>query len=167
MSEDTTSIYSYQTDKPKVDTTSIFKIKDEGDKLRVQTDRLNFLFSKLNKDSFDKWYNEFRSYLNLDFSPVDLGDKTYVFSGYEITEIEQKIICYWLYHFTNNNYKKILIRKDDFEHPSTKRELYHYLNGQFGKDDEKVFRVGGHILRMTTEAFIKAVDNYKQWVSMW
>ena len=64
MSESINSIFFYRPDKPKVDTSAIFKIKNECDKLRVQTDKLNFLFNKLNKDSFDKWYNDFRSYLN-------------------------------------------------------------------------------------------------------
>ena len=167
MTDRLDSIYFYQPDKPRVDTTTFFEFKTEGDKLRVQTEELNILFSKLDKASFDKWYNDFRSYLHLDFSPVDLGDTTYIFSDYEMTEIEQKIICHWLYHFTINNYKKILIRKDDFEHPYTAREIYHYLKKISDDDNPKVYKLGAHILRMTYEAFVKTINDYKKWAAMW
>ena len=160
-------IYFYQPDKLPVDTNAIFKITNEGSQLRVKTDKLNYLFNKLNKDSFDEYYNNFRTYLNLDFSPVNLGDSTHTFSDKEKTELEQKLICILLYFFTNNNFKKILYRRDDFKHPFQIKEMCWFIDDIYAEDNLNNLRIGAHIFRMSYKDYLHIVEQNKKWEAMW
>lgn len=36
--------------------------------------------SRLDKDTFDEHYKDFKSYLNFDFSPIDFGETAYNFT---------------------------------------------------------------------------------------
>jgi len=160
-------IYYYQPDKPKVDTSAIFNIKNEGSQLKVKTDRLNYLFSKLNKDDFDEYYNNFRAYLNFDFSPVDFGDSIHTFTDKEKNELEQKLICILLQFFTNNNFKRILIRRDDFIHPFQIKEMLWFINDIYGKDNPNNLKIGSHIFRIEYNDFAKIDEQNKKWEAMW
>lgn len=167
QANDPNDIFFYQPDKPKIETTSIFRISTEGSRLQVQAGSLHYLFSKLNKDTFDDYYNQFRAYLNFDFSPVDFENATHVFSDREKTALEQKLICTLLYFFTSNNFKKILIRRQDFIHPFQIKEMLWLINDMYGKDNPNNLKIGSHIFKINYSNFLKIVEENNRWTEMW
>ncbi len=162
MNGNPNNIYFLQPEKPKISTSEIFNIIQEEYNLRVKFSDRSYLFKNINEEAFDKWYNEFRSYLNFDFTTVKIGNSYHTFSQSVRNEIEQRIICTWIYYYLTNNFKKILIRQKDFESESTRIELYKYLKSKFGGDKEIIIVLGSHILRISNDDFKKSIDHYNQ-----
>ena len=165
--EDQDDIFFYNPNKPRVDTKEIFTILYDGYQLRAKTKNLNYLFNKLNEKSFDEYYNNFRAYLNLNTSPLNLNNGEYIFSNEEKTELEQKFICYLLKFYTDNNFQRILIKREDFMGRYAVMEFCWFLDKIYGKDDSINFKIAARILRISYSELLHTVEEYRRWEAMW
>ena len=68
---------------------------------------------------------------------------------------------------TNNNFKKILYRRDDFKHPFQIKEMCWFMDSIYGKDNPNNLRIGAHIFRMSYDDYLLIVEQNKKWEAMW
>lgn len=149
-------IYFYRSTLPKVDSSKLFSIAMEGVDLRVKNDNVNCLFGNLTQEAFDKCYNDFRQYLNLDFSPLTIDGKTYQLTDAEQDCLEQKIITSLMFYYTVNNWK-IKIKRSDFTHPNMANYTTQLLDNKYGIDTNLSMSIGAKVLRQDLEKYRKTV----------
>ena len=139
-------IYFHQPNKAKINTSKVFTITREGDRLRVKNKNVNCLFSNLTIETFHDIYNQFVSHLNLNFSPLKIDGKIYQLEKEEQDALEQKIITNWIYFYTINNLE-VKVRCKDFTHPYMVDYTLALLDKKYGVDTEASLKMGATILR--------------------
>lgn len=146
------SIFFYDSSKEKINTESIFEIVAEGENLRVKNDHVNCLFKHLTFEEFDAIYNKFHKSLHLDFSPINVGNKSYSLSEKEQHYLIQNIITHWIYFYSINGLK-IEVKKSDFEHPYMIDQLLFILDKKYGVDTNESLKLGARILRQKEDSY--------------
>lgn len=157
------NIYFYRPDLPKVDTSKLFNITTKTDTLRVKNSNVNCLFSNLTKETFDKFYNDFLSHLNLNFLPITFNNKTYELTDKEQTELQQLIITDHIYFYTINNLP-IVVKRSDFVHPKSIYKVIWLLDKKFnlrGQDTQFSLKLGAHILRQDFKEYCTTVKGLR------
>lgn len=149
-------IYYYQASKEKIYTEKEFTITKESGKLRVKNENVNYIFNKLTPKSFDKIYNDFIKHLNLDFSPVKIGEKSYSLTTKQQNLLEQQIILYIIYLYTIHN-QKVQIKRSDFESPCLLDSVLHLLDKKYKKDTTVALTLGARILRQDFDNYCSSV----------
>jgi hypothetical protein len=158
-------IFYYQSTKSHIDTTEIFSISMENNKLRIKNNNINCLYNNLTEDVFDKIYNEYNKYLNLNLEPLKINDRIYCLDDNEIEELVEKIITSLIYYYVINNLE-IEIKRDDFIHPSTAEKVLYMINNKYGEDTLEGLKLGAKILRKSLSEYEKTVKfygNYYKW----
>jgi hypothetical protein len=159
---DSNEIYFYQPAKPWVDTSTIFKIRNEGPRLRVKNENVNCLFSNLTIESFDKIYNDFVQHLNLNFLPVKVDETVYELTEGEQNYLQQGIITHWIYFYTINN-MKVEVSHDDFFHPSMIDYVLRVADKKFGIDTKASLIIGASLLRRDFEQYCESVSSRRRY----
>ena len=159
---DSNSIYFYDSSKEIINTESIFEISSEGEKLRVKNDNINCLFSNLDSEKFDTIYNEFQKHLNLDFSPIEVGNRVCKLSEKEQNYLVQKVITSWIYYYSINGLK-IKVKKSDFEHPYMVDYLLPIIDKKYGTDTKESLKLGAKILRKKDENYLSTVKSRRRY----
>jgi len=156
-------IFFYRPTLPYIDTAKTFTIKVEGEHLRVKNENINCLFGNLDAELFDYVYNEFNKYLNLDFSPLKMGDKEYALNEMEKKSITENIITDWIFFYTVNNLE-IQILRSDFVHPQTVWMVYSMLQKKYRQETDEILQFGAKMLRMDLEAYQSSVRATKMYL---
>jgi len=138
--------FSHDSSKDNINTQSIFEISFEGEKLRVKNENINCLYSNLDPQNFDSVYNEIFKCLNLDFSAIEIGNKSYQLSNNEQQYLVQKIITSWIYYYSINGLK-IKVTRSDFEHPCMIDYVLYIIDEKYGTDTDESLILGAKILR--------------------
>lgn len=159
---DSNSIFFNDSSKDRINTESIFEISSEGENLRVKNDNINCLFSTLKAENFDIIYNEFYKHLNLDFSPVEVGNKSYKLSKKEQNYLVQQIITNWIYYYSINGLQ-IEIKKSDFEHPYMVDYVLSVIDKKYGIDTKESLKLGARILRKKDEDYLSLVKSRRKY----
>ncbi|WP_109831872.1 hypothetical protein [Reichenbachiella versicolor] len=144
-----------------IDTSSIFKITEEGGKLRVQNNNVNCLFTSLTPESFDNHYNKYAQHLNLDFEPLEIQSAIYQLSKTEQEQLKQSIITYWMYFYSVNN-PNIKVIKSDFEHPCMVDQVLEVLDVKYGPNSSVSLALGAKILRQSLNQYTETVNQRKR-----
>jgi len=137
-------VFFCDSTKENINTQLIFEISFEGEKLRVKNENINCLYSNLKPEKFDLVYNEILKCLNLDFSAIEIGNKSYQLSYKEQQYLVQKIITSWIYYYSINGLK---ITKSDFEHPCMIDYVLYIIDEKYGTDTDESLMIGAKILR--------------------
>lgn len=143
---DPTNIFFHRPRRKSVDTQTLFHITVEGDHLRVQNQHVNVLYRHLTSAAFDKSYNKFLRYLNLDFEPLVVCKTAYGLTELEQAQLVAQIITHWIYFYTINNLP-IQVTRADFVHPQTLDYVMRMLDKKFGRNSRIAFALGAKILR--------------------
>jgi hypothetical protein len=156
------NIYFYQPSKIRVDTSIVFEVTTEEDKLRVKNHNVNCLFSNLTAETFETIYNDFIQHLNLNFSPVHIEEKSYQLTIDEQEYLEQTIITSWIYFYTINN-MKVKVQRSDFTHPYMVDYILRVLDKKFGIDTGISLTIGASILRQDFKEYCRTVEGRRRY----
>ena len=154
-------IYFHRPELPHIDTSILFNITEENGKLRVQNENVNCLFSNLTRDTFDKFYNEFNRYLNLDFEQLNIDNRTYGLTLDEGERLFETIVTSWIYYYTINNLT-VRVRRSDFTHPYMVDYVLEIIDKKYGEDTNESLALGAKILRQDLKKYIKTVKS-RRW----
>jgi len=144
-----------------VDTSVMFTVRWETEKLRVTNENVNCLFSNLDPQSFNEAYNIFLQHLNPDFEPLMIDGVAYALNSTEQECFVQRFITNWIYYYTINNLD-IKVCQEDFDHPYTADYLLPFIDEKYGPDTSASLALGAKILRMDTDLYAKLVA-YRRW----
>jgi hypothetical protein len=161
-SDNSKDIYFYRPDLPTIDTAKKFNITSEEGKLRVKNKNINCLFSNLTAVQFDKSYNDFIHYLNLDFEPATIGSKEYSLAEEEREQLTEKIITSWIYYYTVNNFT-VEVKRSDFTHPYMVDYVLSILDKKYGADTLAALTLGAKILRQGLTEYSKTVKGRRHY----
>jgi hypothetical protein len=150
------ALYLYQPHKEMADTSVVFDISQEGKKLRVKNNHTTALLSNLTREEFQKVYNEFLKYLNLNFAPIQFSGTMYQLIKSEQAGLEQKRIMHWVYFYTINN-MKVVVTPEDFAHPQMVDYVLAILDKKYGIDSTLALTLGASILRLDFDEYCKTV----------
>ena len=155
-----TDIYCYQS-KAIVDTSSLFTFTQEEDGFRAANQHINVLYRNLNQHDFDKHYNEFLSYLNLDYQVVSSHKKI---TEEDLQIIEQKLITNWI-RFYQLYLMPVVVKREDFVHPDTVNTVQNHLIKRKLSREEAI-DTGAQILRMDRKEYHKTVEYWEWYAQM-
>ena len=140
-------IYFYRANIPHVDTSKIFKISIEKEKfLRILDNKINIAI-KIKLQKFDKIYNDFLKYLNLNFRQMKIKNKIYKLDKDEQDFLVKSIILHWIQYYTLNNLK-IRIERKIFIHSDNILICSRILNRKYGEDTIEAMKLGAKIFRL-------------------
>lgn len=160
--QDPNDIFFYRP-LPAVDVCTLFEVKKEGDRLRVKSAYANCLFSNLSADAFGATYNDYRRYLNIDFSPVEVNGASYALSPEEQEELTQQIITTHIYVYTINN-MPVIVKRDDFLHPQTTDKVIWLMDRKFKQQDcGPALRLGARLLRRDYDDYCRSVKGRRMY----
>jgi hypothetical protein len=157
-----TDIYFYRPDLSYLDTAKLFEISAEEGKLRVKNKNVNCLFSHLTADSFDKVYNEYHKYLNLDFDTLIIDDKKYGLTENLKNKLVETMITNWIYYYTIHNLPIQIVRAD-FTHPDMVDCVMAILDKKYGKDTQASLLLGAKILRQNIDEYSTTVKGRRRY----
>lgn len=160
--DDPEDIYYYRPDAPEQHTETLFEIRQENGKLRVKNKNVNCLFSNLTPHGFDKAYNEFFKYLNLNFQPIAVAGKLYGLQPKEQEKLVQHIITSWIYFYTINGIP-LEVKRSSYTHPYMVDYVLQIMDKKFGIDTPLSLSVGAGILRQSPDEYSKAVQGRRRY----
>jgi hypothetical protein len=160
--DDASDIFFYRPGLPAVDTRKKFRIRAEGNRLRVKNSKVNCLFRNLTADYFQDLYNEFRRHLNLDHEPAVVGNKKVGLDKAEIEVLTDTIITNWIYYYTINNLA-VQVKREDFNHPYMVDWVLSMLDRKYGVDTVESLALGAKLLRQSLADYAKTVTGRRQY----
>ena len=149
-------IYFFSPNLPYIDTSILFKMEYEDTKLRVQNNHVNCLYHNLTIEEFDKIYNDYNRYLNLDFEPILISDKVYALTLDEQQKLFETIVTNWIYYHTVNNLP-VEVKRSDFKHPCMADYVLTLLDKKYGIDTKESLALGAKILRQDPKDYTQMV----------
>jgi len=125
----------------------------EGTKLRVQGNDLNYLFRDGSKDHL-------LSYLRRNFPHVSFCDTPLTVNGRELQlekealdQLKLRVLLSWYYYHIVNHLKP-RFAKYELAHPHTKDILRSEVEKRYGKNSQESFLLGAHLLSIGMDDYI-------------
>ena len=156
-------IYYYKQNILKINTSELFKMKQEGNYLRIKNKNINCVFKNFTYEIFDKTYNKFYKLLNLDFRPKNINGKIFYLDEDEKELLIQEIITHWIFYY-NVNDLKVRILRSDFLHPQTLWIVNSLLEKKYEKENIEIMKFGAKIIRITLKEYQISIKSMKTYI---